>query len=134
MHSACQRLQCCASNLTREQLLMNIVLRSFFLHLSLVDLGCTGFPACVTAAASLSLSLDVFCRVESWPRLLQQYSGVTLQVTCCRPAVRLCRTCLACVLCLPLHFPPLDRARLQLPSASRSECASGAERCCACRT
>ena len=59
---------------------------SFFLQLSLVDFSCTGYPACISAAASLSLSLEAYSHTDCWPAILQNYSGIIQQVSiiiCC---------------------------------------------------
>ena len=75
---------------------------SFFLQLSLVDFSCTGYPACISAAASLSLSLEAYSHTDCWPAILQNYSGIIQQVStisllCC--AVLLCAVLCCTVLC-----------------------------------
>ncbi|KAK9809822.1 hypothetical protein WJX73_010078 [Symbiochloris irregularis] len=50
-------------------------LASFLLQLSLLDLSCTGFPACSLAAAALSLALAFF-KEDAWPQLLQHYTAL----------------------------------------------------------
>lgn len=48
--------------------------RSFLLHLSLLDLTCSGFAASKLAASALSVALGAYCKPE-WPQSMQQYGS-----------------------------------------------------------
>ena len=103
---------------------------SFFLQLSLVDFSCTGYPACISAAASLSLSLEAYSHTDCWPAILQNYSGIIQQVStitllCCAVAVAVA------VAVVRVTMPSKLIAVHPLVSLMRS--GPAAENCCARR-
>ena len=65
-----------------------LVVCSFFLQLSLLDLSCAAYFPSVLAAAALSNAFELFNQ-ESWPQMLQQYSAYkTKEVQSCKDKLK----------------------------------------------
>ena len=65
-----------------------LVVCSFFLQLSLLDLSCAAYSPSMVAAASLSNAFELFNK-ESWPQMLQQYSAYkTKEVQSCKDRLK----------------------------------------------